>query len=181
MPEVTLNLSPEQLDQLKNILTPTEVKKVKTRVIAKSKKSQVLKKFDTTIINAEIKPDTILNAPLEELTYNKKAIAIGYILGTRKYKWSTARGYQELFAKMDGNFISKRTPHQTNLTIYIPDTYLMPNNDIRIVEREKEGDPIHTYMMHILERFENGFTYTVDRYIERERRTARPEETIQVK
>jgi len=87
---------------------------------------------------------------LDTITYNRKEIDKGIILGERPYRWTLKKKYSPCFAKyVDGEFCSELSPQKRNFKVYIPKSLLQPGRDIFIYKQDHDQELI-TFVIHIV-------------------------------
>lgn len=80
---------------------------------------------------------------LDPITYNRKEIDRGLILGERPYRWTLKRKYSPCYAKIvDGEYCSELSPHKRNFKVYIPVDLLQEGSLIHIFKRDYQCEAI---------------------------------------
>lgn len=80
---------------------------------------------------------------MDKITYNRKEIDKGLILGERPFRWTLKRKYSPCWAKeIDGEYVSELSPHKRNFKIYIPIDCLKEGSLIHIFKRDYKQESI---------------------------------------
>ncbi len=89
---------------------------------------------------------------LDTITYNRKEIDKGIILGERPFRWTLKRKYSPCFAKYldSGAYCSALSPHKRDFKIYIPKSLLRTGRDIFIYKKDYERD-LMTFVIRVVD------------------------------
>jgi len=98
---------------------------------------------------------------LDKITYKRKEIDKGIILGERPFRWTLKKKYSPCFAKdvVDGEYCSELSPHKQNFKVYIPVNYLKTGKDILIYKKDYKRELI-SFVIHIVKVDGDSITLT---------------------
>ena len=83
---------------------------------------------------------------IEPITYRRKNIAHGVILGKRKYHWMLKKKYSPLFAVCEECFITEKQPKKKDFLVYIPEENIEIGKVVYIHKKEYEKPLVRTYL-----------------------------------
>lgn len=83
---------------------------------------------------------------IESITYRRKKIAAGVIIGKRKYHWMLKKKYSPVFALCENCFIAEKQPKKRDFLIYISEKNIEVGQVIYIHKKEYEQPLVRTYL-----------------------------------